>query len=198
MNSRAILGAIIAGGKARRFGSDKALALLDGRRLIDHVVDDLSRQVDHIVICGRGWHDLTSIDDRPAAGQGPLAGLCAALAYARERGYSYVVSAPVDVHPFPGDIVRRLIARSPCVLDDQFLIGAWPVALADALDDHLRAGHRSIRSWIARAGATSVRHPCTLTNINFRRDWEGLISPGICSEPSMIAPHQSLPMPGSP
>ena len=37
-----ILGAIIAGGRATRFDGDKGAALLDGKALIDHVVDGLS------------------------------------------------------------------------------------------------------------------------------------------------------------
>ena len=49
----AILGAILAGGQARRFGSDKAQALWRGRRLIDHVADALGSQTTALVVCGR-------------------------------------------------------------------------------------------------------------------------------------------------
>jgi molybdopterin-guanine dinucleotide biosynthesis protein A len=49
------LGAIIAGGKATRFGSDKAAALLNGRPLIEHVADGLREQVDALIVCGRAW-----------------------------------------------------------------------------------------------------------------------------------------------
>src|SRR3546814_13659705 len=60
-----ILGAIIAGGAARRFGSDKALADLGGRRLIDHAADVLRGTVGALVVCGRelaGWTCLTDRD----------------------------------------------------------------------------------------------------------------------------------------
>ena len=36
-----VLGAILAGGQSRRFGSDKASASLDGKSLLDHVADAL-------------------------------------------------------------------------------------------------------------------------------------------------------------
>ena len=35
------LGAVIAGGRSSRFGSDKAMALWQGRPLIDHAIDRL-------------------------------------------------------------------------------------------------------------------------------------------------------------
>ncbi|MBA3896663.1 MAG: NTP transferase domain-containing protein, partial [Sphingomonadaceae bacterium] len=63
-----ILGAVLAGGASRRFGSDKALAMRDGRPLIAHVVDALATQVDAVVVCGRDWGGLPSIADRPAPG----------------------------------------------------------------------------------------------------------------------------------
>ena len=46
------LGAIIAGGKATRFGADKAAALLNGQRLMEHVADGLRDQVDKLIVCG--------------------------------------------------------------------------------------------------------------------------------------------------
>ena len=58
------LGAIIAGGKATRFGSDKAAALLNGRPLIEHVADGLREQVDALIVCGvhgREWNGWTTL-----------------------------------------------------------------------------------------------------------------------------------------
>ena len=39
---------------SRRFGSDKAMARIDGVTLLDHVHAALLPQVDDIVLCGRG------------------------------------------------------------------------------------------------------------------------------------------------
>src|SRR3546814_6935480 len=36
-----LLGALIAGGQSRRFGSDKALAVIEGKPLLNHVIDAL-------------------------------------------------------------------------------------------------------------------------------------------------------------
>jgi len=60
-----ILGAVIAGGRSRRFGGDKALALFEGRKLLDHVIDGLGKQSDSLVICGRVVPGQDCIADRP-------------------------------------------------------------------------------------------------------------------------------------
>ncbi|MGQ3138407.1 MAG: molybdenum cofactor guanylyltransferase [Sphingopyxis solisilvae] len=164
------MGAIIAGGRSLRFGSDKALAVIDGSTLFDHVYAGLSQQVGHMVVCGRDWPGVKSIPDFPGPGLGPLGGLCAALHHAKAHGYSHVISAPVDVMPFPADMIPRLVSSKPRVLADQFLIGAWTANLAEPLERHLHAGHRSLRSWIAVSGARHVESPINLRNINAPSD----------------------------
>jgi len=48
------IGLILAGGQARRMGgTDKASVRLNGRRLIDHVRNRLTPQVDRVLISGR-------------------------------------------------------------------------------------------------------------------------------------------------
>jgi molybdopterin-guanine dinucleotide biosynthesis protein A len=96
------VGAIIAGGKSRRFDGDKALAVLNGKALLDHVVDGISPSSDALVVCGRNWRDLTMLADRPSSGVGPLAGLSAALYYAFMKEYDFVLSATCDVLPVVG------------------------------------------------------------------------------------------------
>lgn len=165
-----ILGAIIAGGQSRRFGSDKALVQVDGKSMFEHVRASLSQQLDAVIVCGREWPGLESLRDRPLPNIGPLGGICAALHYGRRNGYAYVITAPVDVIPFPQDFIPQCADRSPRVVAEQFMIGGWPTSLAEQLDDHLKLGHRSVRSWILKAGAQYVDCGIALSNINHQSD----------------------------
>ncbi|PXA92942.1 molybdenum cofactor guanylyltransferase, partial [Nostoc sp. 3335mG] len=60
-----VLGAILAGGQSSRFGSDKALAELDGRILIDRVASAIQPQVDGLIVVGRIHPGLEAVADRP-------------------------------------------------------------------------------------------------------------------------------------
>ena len=80
-----ILGAILAGGQSRRFGSDKAVATWHGKALLDHVADALRPSCAQLIVVGRTWPGLETIADYPAPGLGPLGGLAGALAGAPKR-----------------------------------------------------------------------------------------------------------------
>ena len=151
-----LLGAILAGGRSRRFGSDKAIASVDGQMLMAHAVAALSPQVETVVSCGREWPGLAMLADRPTPDLGPLGGLNAALHAAREQGYDAVLSASVDSYPIPHDLAVRLHGDGPRYLAQQYLLGVWPSALDTLLDAHLAAGQRSVRSWIDASGAVAV------------------------------------------
>lgn len=161
-----ILGAIIAGGGARRFGADKGAALLCGVKLIDHVARALAAQCDDLVIVGREWDGLASVPDRPRGGEGPLGGINAALHHARALGHQAVLCAGCDTLPVPGDLAARL-SPGPAVVDGHWLMGYWPVALAEALDMWLaQQEDRSIRAWMRHVGARTVAMECAFHNIN--------------------------------
>lgn len=165
-----LLGAVLAGGRSSRFGGDKALARIDGKPLIAHAVEALSRYADDVVCCGRAWPGTATLADRPAGGHGPLAGLNAALGYALEHGFDAVLCAPLDVHPL-AEALPRLTGSHCAVLRGQWTIGRWPAALAPALDRHLARGQRSIRSWLAASGADRVDDAdLDLRNINLASD----------------------------
>jgi len=169
--ARRILGAILAGGRSTRFGSDKALALLDGRPLIDHAAAALAPYVEQMVVCGRADPRWPCLPDQPAPGMGPLGGLAAALLHARDEGFDGVLSTGCDMPSLPRELVETLIGDGPAVVEGQQLIGYWPTTLADRLLDHLRhCVRRSIREWMAVVEPRMVVPADPLPNINRPED----------------------------
>jgi molybdopterin-guanine dinucleotide biosynthesis protein A len=173
-----LLGAVIAGGMSRRFGSDKALALFEGRTMIAHAVAMLEREVGRVVICGRAESiaGLPWLADRPAPDLGPLGGISAALHFARDEGFGAVLTLGCDMPRLPPDLFGMLRAAGPSAfIAEAPIIGLWSVALADPLDAHLRGGgDRSIRRWAMQAGVTCVTLGEDLPNINTRADLANL------------------------
>ena len=169
--ARRILGAILAGGRSTRFGSDKALALLDGRPLIEHAAATLRPYVEKVVICGRDDPRWTCLPDLPAPDMGPLGGLAAALLHARDEGFDGILSTGCDMPSLPRELVETLIGDGPAVVEGQQLIGYWPADLAGRLLDHLaRCELRAIREWKAVAEPRMVVPAAPLPNINRPED----------------------------
>ena len=162
-----ILGAILAGGRSTRFGSDKALALVDGVPLLQRAADALAPQVEALVVCGRAWPGLATVDDRPAPGLGPLGGLAAALHEAARRGFDAVISVPVDMLRLPADLADQLAGGDATVFSGQHLVGYWPVGLGPMLDRYLaHAPSLAVRGWLAHCGARRANAAIDFGNIN--------------------------------
>lgn len=168
------LGAILAGGAARRFGADKALAAWQGQRLIDHVRDALGAYCGAVVICGRAGDG--GVPDRPEAGRGPLGGLNAALHAGAARGYATVLVAPCDTPLLPAELLAALAGSPRSVFVAPLpVLGVWETRLAAACDAYLASGGRtSMRAWAEHAGAEAIDWPSAIPNINSRDDLAGL------------------------
>lgn len=171
-----ILGAIFAGGAARRFGSDKAAAEIGGMAMIDHVAARLAAQCDVVAVVGRDWPGLVRIADLPRPGLGPLGALAGALSYAAAEGHEAVLSSGCDLPDLPLDLRERL-SPGPAVVKGQPLLGLWPADLTAPLIAWLEGGgDQAMRSWIAHVGARRVALPEPPSNINTREDWERFVS----------------------
>lgn len=158
-----ILGAILAGGRSSRFGSDKAEAMLHGRRLIDWAWDCLRPNVDTIILCGRPG----GIADRPHPDLGPLGGINAALHHARAHGFDAVISMPCDVPLLPPETIEQLArASTQHFIADLPVIGRWHPDYADLLDTHLQGGDRSVRRWASRIGSVPIDLATDIDNVN--------------------------------
>lgn len=165
-----VLGAIIAGGKARRFGSDKACALFEGQRLIDRVADTLKAQTQGLVVCGREESGIVCIPDRPRPYLGPLGGINAALLYASTHGFDAVISTGCDIPNLPDNLAAQMIGMEAAIISDQPVVGFWPVDLAAALSRYLDEGNRRIYGFAKSVQAREITLEPPLLNINHPGD----------------------------
>ncbi|MEO1968911.1 MAG: molybdenum cofactor guanylyltransferase [Sphingomonadaceae bacterium] len=173
-----VLGVVLAGGQSRRFGSDKALAILDGRRLLDHAVAAMSQMVAAVVVVGREEAPVATVPDRPRARMGPLGGICGALAHAQAEGFDAILTVPVDALRLPDDLLQRL-SPGPAFAAQQPVIGLWPVACLPALDALLAStAKHSLRAFAEAVDAREVALPGDPANINTQKDLAQLQSLG--------------------
>lgn len=106
--------AILAGGAASRLGGrDKGLVLLEGRALVDHVLDAAcamhAGRVDVLLVANRNLDDYArrarTVSDAIAGHRGPLAGVAAALAACTTP---WLLTLPVDGPDPPVELHARL------------------------------------------------------------------------------------------
>ncbi|WP_410010324.1 molybdenum cofactor guanylyltransferase MobA [Phyllobacterium sp. A18/5-2] len=163
-----IAGIILAGGQSRRMeGKDKALLPFGDRRLIDHVLERLSRQIDIVALNSNGAPEhfadlhLPVIPDDISGFAGPLAGILAAMEWANRQPtpFSHILTVAADSPFFPDDLVRtlrRTIAETPghigvAASGDRLhpVFGLWPVFLRTDLRHWLsNAKNRRVVAWI--------------------------------------------------
>ncbi|MCW0482300.1 molybdenum cofactor guanylyltransferase [Gaoshiqia sediminis] len=81
-NDSDITGIILAGGQSHRMGFNKALAMLDGKPLIEFVVDNLRKITQSLILStGSEFFEYKNLQVVPDLhpGFGPLGGICSAL-----------------------------------------------------------------------------------------------------------------------
>jgi molybdopterin-guanine dinucleotide biosynthesis protein A len=165
-----ITGVILAGGQGHRMGgADKGLQELQGRPLVQWVLERLAPQVGSVLISANrnlasyAGFGCTVLPDRIPDFAGPLAGLHAALAQAATP---LIATAPCDSPLLPADLVPRLHAA---LLADQAELAvaraggrvhrAFCLArreLLPGLDAFLAAGERKVGLWHASLNIVEV------------------------------------------
>ncbi len=174
-----VLGAVLAGGRATRFGRDKALATLGEATLLEHALASLAPHVDALVVVGRDDAPVAVAPDLPRADLGPLGGIAGALAYARAGGHSSVLTTACDTPSLPDALVAALLVQEAACAAEAPTVGHWPVWLLDPLLARLASGEsRSIRRWAVGAGVAAVMPGVTVPNVNTVDDLAALVSSG--------------------
>lgn len=150
---------ILAGGRSSRFGRDKLAEPIDGRPMLDHVIERVRAVASDVVVVGRPAasaavpDDVIRVDDdRPF--EGPLAGLGAGL-HALDPKLERVLVVGGDMPALVAAVLDRLLAglerRDGAVLADDVGPRPLPMALrravASAVTDRLLDdGERRLRA----------------------------------------------------
>jgi molybdenum cofactor guanylyltransferase len=155
-------GIILAGGKSRRLGQDKASTVLAGKPLIVHVLERLNASVDSIVVVTRPGQELPAEAAqrfRPAVfqdlypGAGPLGGLLTGLSAA---GSFPAIAVACDMPFLEPALLHALLDHLPGydavvpVLDGmtQPLCAAYAGTCIDSLKARLEANQLRLIDWL--------------------------------------------------
>ena len=107
------LGAVLAGGAARRLGGAKATVELAGRPLIAYPLGALAEAGLGCVVVAKAGSPLPALDvpvlTEPDEPRHPLTGVVAALEHAGDRG---AITLPCDA-PFVSPMLLRVLASTP-------------------------------------------------------------------------------------
>jgi len=188
--SAIVAGLILAGGKSRRFGGDKALAPLDGRSLLERAAEALRPWASHVAVSasketavGATAHrlGLPVLSDREGLARGPLAGILAGLEWSTILNAKWLISLPCDVALLPADTFSRLLevvakangAYAVTARGPHSLCAVWSVESKDVLEAILATGvHPPVRDILKLLGAAPVyfEQSGIFLNINTKRD----------------------------
>lgn len=152
---------ILSGGRATRMnGVDKGLVMLQNKPLVQHVIANLTPQVDEIFINANREIEAYQafgyavLQDENKDFIGPLAGFLLGLQHAK---HEYVLTVPCDSPLLPLDLAQRLyngIAESHADLAVASSDGnTHPVfclmkkSVLPSLQDFLELGERKVSAW---------------------------------------------------
>ncbi len=189
VESSAVAGLVLAGGRSVRFGGEKGIALLAGRPLLLWAVERLRASCGFVAVNARPGTEtealaqaegLTVLHDAAGDADGPLAGVKAGLVWAAGVGARSLAVSPCDAPLLPSDLFSRLVeaaghgaAMAETSEGRQPLCSLWPVAALPVLTSALAGGaHPPTWNVLEELGARKVRFdpPDAFANINTRED----------------------------
>ncbi|MCK4709943.1 MAG: molybdenum cofactor guanylyltransferase [Gammaproteobacteria bacterium] len=180
---------ILSGGQGRRMNhADKGLLVWKNKMLINHVIDAIKTQLDHIIINANQHHEQYQqlnyelISDSIKGYKGPLSGILSAMQYCEKAEYLLVL--PCDCPTPPKNLFRQLAQTlnkndqaNIAIADDgsrlQPLFGLYKTSLLPELESALANEHNKVMKFIEDNNFVTVDYsdqPETFRNFNRPED----------------------------
>ena len=130
MSENNVLPVILAGGKSRRFGADKAVAKLGEKSLIDYTINKLEPKFAEILVITNNpiqvsKNNIFFIKDTMAGQLGPLVGILSAMEWVKnnDKNYEWIISFPCDTPFFEEKIIDKVINSQKMATKDTTYLG---------------------------------------------------------------------------
>ena len=193
MSENNVLPVILAGGKSRRFGADKAVAKLGDKSLIDYTINKLEPKFAEILVITNNpmqvsKNNIFFIKDTMSGQLGPLVGILSAMEWVKnnDKNYEWIISFPCDTPFFEEKIIDKVI-NSQKRSDKKLLFlksgnkrhnifGLWSIELMEQLRNDINQGARKVEDWANKIGTEIVEinseSDKSFLNINTKLDLE--------------------------
>lgn len=159
---------ILAGGKSKRFGTNKLFYTFEGKPLIQHSLDIAINFSEEIIIVGdhkfpKEYYNFTIVSD-VEKNCGPLMGIYTALLKSTN---DYIAFIPGDMPNLNKEMYFKLFekrdANIPVIGESNFglepLLSIWPKVISDKIEIFLKDRNYSIKKFLEF---------CTYKSVDFR------------------------------
>ncbi len=191
MDHNKILGVVLAGGKAQRFGEDKTQVKLNGKILINYVLSEIIDQFVEILIVTNKKINFLKSDKISTVkdfqdGLGPLGGVLSAMKWIKEnkKDYKWISTFPSDTPFFTRNELQVFYKNVDLEKNKLFfmknennrhnIFGLWSIELAEQLELDLKKGARKVEVWADSIGVKMIniqhKKKDPFFNINTKED----------------------------
>ena len=191
MDHNKILGVVLAGGKAQRFGEDKTQVKLNGKILINYILSEIIDQFNEILVVTNKKINFLKSDKISTVkdfedGLGPLGGILTAMKWVQDnkKDYKWISTFPSDTPFFTKKELKIFFENIDLKKNKLFfmknkdnrhnIFGLWSIQLAHQLELDLKKGERKVEVWADTIGVKIIniqykkRDP--FFNINTKED----------------------------
>ena len=194
MTENNILGVVLAGGKSRRFGSDKSSVKLGDKSLIEHTILKIENNFKEILIITNNENIIFNnnnvflINDIIKGYLGPLVGVLTAMDWVKKnkKNYNWIATFPCDTPFFDQSVIETIIKYPKKSTKKLFFLksgnkrhnifGLWSMELKDILLKDINNGYRKVEEWANKVGSEIIEinfeNDNNFLNINTKEDLE--------------------------
>jgi molybdopterin-guanine dinucleotide biosynthesis protein A len=191
MDHNNILGAVLAGGKSRRFGEDKSQVKLGGKLLIDYILSEIIDEFNEVLVVSNNLIEFKQSEKISLIKDfkkdlGPLGGVLTAMKWVKDnnKDYQWISTFPVDTPFFKNQILKDFFKKINMKEGKLFFInsndtrhnifGLWSLDLMDKLEEDLDKGERKVEVWANSIGVKNINmkfeNKDPFFNINTKED----------------------------